>query len=511
MQHPFQLSQKHILILFLLLSAILGLLRFNSLQLGTSYDDAHYIILAESLSSGQGYQLINFPRPQVERAFPPGWSLLLAPLTFLFPGNYSALKFLSLGFSLASIVLTYKIFSKRLASPYLEMLTGLVALNPLMVGTSVTVMSEPAYLFFSLLALTLFDKWKSSPYPALSPRARENSDWLILFAASAAFYAQLIRTIGISLMAGLVIYLLFARRFRETAIVISTFIAGTLLQGWFNGSLISSGYQSQVFNTTIPEKLGQMISNALGYLNETLAGSLIPVLGSGVTSFLSGFGLQAIPILLNLAILLLIVLGLILQGKRIELMDVYFIIYLFGILAFWNPRVGSVKARFLIPLIPLLYFYFLQGMTMFSKRNIRITFAISMFIAMLLLARNLQDWRNPIMNQTTDLSIGASWVAENAAMDAIIMVNEPVPAYVHVRRQTIGFPRQGGQDLEKFLINQGIDYIIIAPRLHSPRTTELDEYIEERVLPMINSAPDRFIMVYSNPEHNVTVYQYIGQ
>jgi hypothetical protein len=494
-----------------ILSAILGLLRFNSLQLGTSYDDAHYIILAESLSSGQGYQLINFPRPQIERAFPPGWSLLLTPLTFLFPGNYSVLKFFPLVLSLASIVLTYKIFSKRLASPYLEMLTGLVALNPLMVGTSVAVMSESAYLFFSLLALSLFDKWKN---------ATDNQrNWFILFAAFAGFYAQLIRTIGISLMAALVIYLLFARRFRETIIVISTFIAGTLLQGWFNGSLISSGYQSQVFNTTIPEKIGQMASNALGYLNETLAGSLIPVLGSGVSSFLSGFGLQAIPILLNIAILLLIVLGLVLQGKRIELMDVYFIIYLFGILAFWNPRVGSVKARFLIPIIPLLYFYFFQGMNWAIAKLARnrislgtgIAAVLTVIIALTLLARNIQDWRNPIMNQTTDLSIGASWVAENAATDAIIMVNEPVPAYVHVRRQTISFPRQGGQDLEKFLINQGIDYIIIAPRLHSPRTTELDEYIEERVLPVINSAPDRFIMVYSNPEHNVTVYQYIGQ
>jgi sensor histidine kinase YesM len=140
MQRPFQLSQKYILILFLLLSTVLGLLRFNSLQIGTSYDDAKYIILAESLASGQGYQLINFPRPQIERNFPPGWPLLLTPLTFLFPGNYSVLKFFTLILSLASVVLTYKIFSKRLQSPYLEILTGLVALNPLIIGTSVTVM-----------------------------------------------------------------------------------------------------------------------------------------------------------------------------------------------------------------------------------------------------------------------------------------------------------------------------------------------------------------------------------
>jgi hypothetical protein len=493
-----------------ILSAVLGLLRFNSLQLGTSYDDAHYIILAESLSSGQGYQLINFPTPQIERDFPPGWSLLLTPLTFLFPGNYSALKFLSLGFSLASIILTHKLFSKRLSSPYLEILTGLVALNHLLVGASVTVMSESAYLFFSLLALHIFDKWKSHPHPALSPRERRNSDWLIFFVAFAAFYAQLIRTIGVSLMIALVIYLLFTRRFRETAIVVSIFIAGTLLQGWFNGSLISSGYQSQVLNTSITEKIGQMTSNALGYLNETLAGSLIPIFGSGVTSFLSGFGLQALPILLNIAILFLVVLGLALQRKRIELMDVYFIIYLFGILAFWNPRVGSVKARFLIPLIPLLYFYFLQGMTTFSKRNIRITFAVSMFIAMLLLARNLHDLRSPVMNHMTDLSIGTSWVAENAPPDAIVMVNEPVPAYVHVRRKTIGFPRRGQPDLEKYLNNQGIDYIIISPKLQSPRSLDLDDSVEERILPILEAFPDKFMVVYSNPEYNVTVYQYNG-
>ena len=83
---------KYILAIFVIISTFLGFLRFNSLQLGTSYDDAHYIILAESLSSGQGYELINFPRPQIERAFPPGWPILLTPFKFRFPGNYAVLK-----------------------------------------------------------------------------------------------------------------------------------------------------------------------------------------------------------------------------------------------------------------------------------------------------------------------------------------------------------------------------------------------------------------------------------
>ncbi len=487
---------------FLLLSAALGLLRFNSLQIGTSYDDAHYIILAESLSSGQGYQLINFPRPQAERAFPPGWSLLLAPLTFLFPGNYSALKFFSLALSLASIVLAYNIFSKRLSSPYLEILTGLVALNPLLVGTSVTIMSESAYLFFSLLAVYCFDIWQDKP--------EEKKLQLIILLAVIVFYTQLIRTIGISLFIALVLYLLFTRRFRDAGIAIGVFIAGTLLQGWLSGTLISSGYRSQVFNTSIPEKIGQMSSNAIGYLNETLAGSLIPVFGSNLTSFLGNYGLQALPMILNIIILAIIVWGAV-SRKKLELMDVYLAIYLLGILAFWNPRVGSVKARFLIPIIPFLYFYFLNGVLALSKKNIRILFASSAFIAMILLARNLQDWRNPVMNQMSDLSIGTSWVAENTPPDAIVMVNEPVPAYPHVRRKTVSFPRQSQQSLEAFLTNQGVDYVVIAPRLQSPRGTELDDYIREHVLPVIESAPERFIMVYFNAEHNVTVYRYTGQ
>ena len=98
----------------ILASAILAVLRFNSLQIGTSYDDAKYIILAESLANGEGYQLVNFPRPQIERNFPPGWPLMLAPFTLAFPKNYDALKVVSLVLWLASIYLVYKLFSKRL-------------------------------------------------------------------------------------------------------------------------------------------------------------------------------------------------------------------------------------------------------------------------------------------------------------------------------------------------------------------------------------------------------------
>jgi hypothetical protein len=62
---------KIVLVALIFISAVIGLLRFDSFQVGAFSDDAHYIVLAESLASGQGYRLINYPNAPTEWAFPP--------------------------------------------------------------------------------------------------------------------------------------------------------------------------------------------------------------------------------------------------------------------------------------------------------------------------------------------------------------------------------------------------------------------------------------------------------
>lgn len=500
-------AKKYFLPFIVCLSAILALLRFNSLQIGTSYDDAHYIILAESLANGEGYKLINFPRPQLERAFPPGFPLLLTPFTLLFPSNYSILKLFSLILWLSSIYLIYKLFSKKLPSPFLEILITLIALNPLLIGTSVTVMSESAYLFFSLLALIIH---ASNVTTSANEKPDYKQDIRIFFISILVFYTQLIRTIGISLFIAFVVYLLFTRRFRELAISVIVFILGTIIQRYITGSLISTGYQAQVFNSSTSEKLSQVFSNFIGYYNEVISSSLIPIFGSRFDSFLENYNLGLISFILNIIILFFIAFGIFKTKPKLEWMNIYLVIYIFGILSFWNPNVGSVKVRFLIPILPFLYFHFLNGIIFFMQKfqqpnRIAITFAI--FLSIPLFARNIQDIQNPVKNQITDLSIGTSWVAQNTPVDSIVMVNEPVPAYPHVQRKTINFPK-GNQDLIRYLDNQGINYIIISPLLQSPRSFDLDLFIQREVLPVLQSSPDLFTLMYENNEFNVFVYQY---
>ncbi|MCZ2127583.1 MAG: hypothetical protein LC099_07400 [Anaerolineales bacterium] len=478
--------------LIIVLSAALALLRFNSLQIGTSYDDAKYVILAESLASGEGYQLINFPHPQAELNFPPGWPLLLAPFTILFPKNYDALKFVSLALWLASLFLVDRFFAKRLDSPYCQILTTLVALNPLLVGTSVTLMSETAYLFFSLAALTA---WERSENKSLF--------WLAL-AAGLATYAQQIRAVGVALGLSLLIVCLLSRRFKEAGIAAAFLGIGFAFQRWFNlqngGGLFSSGYEAQALSGSLWEKAAQMTANLQSYFDQILASALIPVFGSRW-----GADFAATFFILNLAVVVLVIIGMA-RSKKLDWAFIYVLIYFVGALSFWNPQVGSARARFLIPILPFLYFYFLSGIKFFAKQNKRIIFASAALIGFVLLARNLQDWRAPVRWQTTDLSVGASWIAEHAAPDAIAMVNEPAPSYPHVKRKTINFPK-GDENLETYLDKQGASYILVAPLLQTPRSLTLSKNVKEAEAEM-QSAPNLFTLVFTDAENNVRVYRY---
>jgi hypothetical protein len=444
--------------------------------------------------------------------FPPGWPALLSPLVALFPGNYEVLKSLSFALWLASLVIFYRLFAKRIETPYLEILIALIALNPGMLGISGMVMSEAAYLFFSVLTLYLFEGWESHQDKA------KGSLFLVAFAIT-ALYTQLIRRVGLSILLALIAYLLLSRRFRQAGSVTVIFFLGMLPQFWLNsqsgGSLISPGYQSQVFNNSTSTKLEQMWANVQAYSNEMIANSLIPIFGPNITSALDRLGIGIASSLLNVSILLLIAVGIVLSLKRLRLSEVYVFLLFVGVLTFWNPDVGSAQGRFLIPIIPFLYFYLLQALiwsvrtvAKTDKRTVLAVLGSTSLIMLILLARNVQDWRNPIRNRITDLSIGTVWISENTPTDSIVMAREPVPGYLYTHRRTVAYPTDQ-QDVEGYIRVNGVDYILVSPRLQTPRSNELGNYVETRLLPVFSLNQDRFRPVYTNTTHNVTVYEYL--
>jgi len=510
------LYSRGALVLILILGATLAILRFNSFQVGALVDDAHYVVLAESLAGGRGYRLINFPDAPPEWAFPPGWPLLLSSAAKLFPGNYQSYKLLPVILWLASIVLMYRFFAGRIQSPYLEFLILLIALSPTTISLSVTLMSEMAYLFFSVLVLVLFDRWEQDHVN------RKGTRWLMMVGiAILAVVVQLIRTVGLSMLLALIVYLLFSRRYQQAGIVILASLVGIFPQLWLNrqdgGSLISQGYQSQVFSDSILERIGHIWVNLQIYLNETIANALLPVFSPNIKSAFAGFGLGMIPTLVNALLLILIFLGFVLACRKPGLSEIYLAVYFLGILNFWNPDVGAGHRRFVIPMLPFFYFYLIQGVLWVSRRIVgdrQKLVTISMAGLVILMAsvsvvRNIQNWRDPIRARMIDLSSGADWIAENTPPESIVMTWDPVPRYLYAYRRTVPYPDEA-QDLDEYIKANGIDYILVSEKLDTSRTGDLGDYIETILLPALTSDPDRFSLMYKNTSQNVWVYECHG-
>jgi hypothetical protein len=518
-------TSQRFLVMLISICALFGLLRFDSIQVGMFYDDARYIILAEGIATGQGYRLISFPHAPPEEAFPPGWPLLLAPLTYFFPGNYTVLKALSFLFVLAAIPLMYSLFTPYLKRPYREMAVALAALNPLMIGAMGTVMSEAAYLFFSLLALKLFDLWR---------KEKEGSTyWLLAVAVIfTVLYAQLIRTIGFSLVLAIFSYLLLARRLRLLAYIFGAVAIGILPQIWLNlqrGSWLSSpSYERVVLDLSAPlEKLAQMVDNLQRYaIGQVVSENVIPVFHTKINtllgSIIGGGATDALFFALNLLILGLIGAGFVYSFRRRSIVHLYIIFYALGLLAFWYPNGAGVQPRLLIPLLPFLSLALcsaVAGIASYLKGRsdshpasggigaggigaLALLIVSSLVIVSLIIV-NLHEWQNPLRNRATDIAVGAEWLAENTSIEAVIMSPHPELTYLYARRKTVFSPASmwDAAEIKAYMERHKVDYVLVAERLQIPRPARLDAFTREVLLPLLAAEPHLFQLVHRDQNH----------
>jgi hypothetical protein len=493
-------------------SALLCLVRFDATQVGFFNDDAHYIVLAESLATGHGYHLINYPHAPIEPAFPPGWPLLLTPLAALFPGHYTPLKLCALLFWLATIPLVYRLFAPRLRSPYLEGFVGLVAINPQLVGQSGMVMSEAAYLFFSILTLNLFDKWKGA--------AHQNRVWglIVLLAAS---FTLTIRAIGLSLLLAIMFYLLVTRDWRSLLLGCGVLLLGMVPLVWFftRNSGASAVFSSSAYYRHFLDLTSQWVGYArsggrfLVSTGEAIMTLVLPGSDSGTARML------VIPVLrpvLGICLVLTIMVGFLLALRRLHVTELYFVFYM-SIFYFWTVYIKEVQPRQLIPMVVFFYFYGFYALSQVTARVIHrkqrlvtvLTSSIVGLAMLLSLAENYQAWREPLRNRIADLTIGTTWLRENVPAESVVMSPNAVVDYLYVRRKTVDYPG-AKTDVLAYVKAHDIDYIIIKPDLQMPRTTQLNELTVSNLLPAIESNSNYFQLVYQDSTHNVSVYRVIG-
>ena len=196
----------------------------TSWPVGVYYDDGIYLILGKALATGEGYRYLNLPGHPAATHYPPGYPALLALLWTIapsFPENVALFKLVNavlLGVAAAGLFA----FARR----GLGLATGMSAAAVLAGCLTVPVLavagvlfSEP--MFLALLALAL---------PACERAVRDQRPRHVVVAAMLAAAVTLVRSIGLSLVAALVLGLVLRRRHR--AAVVAAAVAAAVMLPW---------------------------------------------------------------------------------------------------------------------------------------------------------------------------------------------------------------------------------------------------------------------------------------
>jgi hypothetical protein len=130
---------------------------------GLYVDDAWYVLLGQSIATGQGYHLINAPTPAMAAilpAFPPGFPLVLAlvmTVTSAFPANVLYLKLISVVAMFGVGMLAAEYYRQRgVPASFAFGLALAVVLTPAFVWLATsTVMSEPLFTLALVGAVVL--------------------------------------------------------------------------------------------------------------------------------------------------------------------------------------------------------------------------------------------------------------------------------------------------------------------------------------------------------------------
>lgn len=514
-------SRNQIIVWFILLSSALFLFLhdYYSVQIGVSYDDARYIILARSLLQGETYGLIYGPGEPAQAFYPFGFPLLLTPVVWLVPDNLQALRLTSL---LATIINAGLLFwgwrwvSRHTSNWWSLAVVALYLLSPLTVEWSRAVMSEAPFLTYCLLALFLTQ---------LISETCEHSIWRPLVLGTLLTMAAFTRTVGIVLVGTVFLHLMMTLRWRSwrpiavttvqmvlfaTCIVYATPVTTAdlipiqyLKQG--NSSFVNGIVQRVTGSTPTEARLSEryiaetsetdgeksrptvnlkllfsdfFVDGARQHLGQDVRLAVIPVGGGEREQEIAGrLGVPFLPRLFGYFVSTLIAVGLArwLYKDGITAFALFAIFYFLALQVWvWNG------ARLLYPIQPQLFFGFMLGIHALLlgayallRRQIPLSAkmpqaALQSTVAILVILSIVASLRmQPTQTHTGDVEIRTEWIRSHSQPTDIIMTEVPELDYLYSDRLAVWYPGicDTAGNLQNYLTANNVDYILVAPKL----------------------------------------------
>jgi hypothetical protein len=323
----------------------LSLLMFDP-KLFTGGDNAVYVILAESISRGKGYKDLYLPDPQPHTQYPFGFPLLLAPFVLIFGVNVILLKFVVLLSGVGALYFMIKICESLFKNKLYLLIASYVSL-PIMITYNHWILSEMPFACFSLAAVYLLMK------------AERSAEHFYYFAFLCSIFAVFIRTAGIALIIGIVLWLVLSKRYKQLVIFLVLFLllfipwqmrtAGIEKGGGYIEQLLAKNpYQMELGSISVMDFIRRIWENFTYYAFKILPSTLMPFVKADVILGMTG-----------LLFAVLAIIGFITRIKRCTVFEMYFIFAIIILLA-W-PKVWS-SDRFLLPVLPIFVIYIYGGL-----------------------------------------------------------------------------------------------------------------------------------------------------
>ncbi|NIR75247.1 MAG: hypothetical protein GWN32_10065 [Gemmatimonadetes bacterium] len=477
-------------------------------------DNAGYLILAESIQTGQGYRDLHLPGTPRHATSPPLYPLVLA----LARGVGSGLlgfKALSIVFTALSVILLYFLARRRLGATASLAVAAAFAINPVLLYYSHWTLPEPLFVLLALAAL-----W-SAETSRLLGRSEESTDSGVRLAwaagaAALASLAYLTRGGAIPLVLAILIVLGWRRRWR--ALAASTIVAALAVGGWQAWRALAVPREAAASGAHLlsdpanPDRLagpGELVTRFIDSVRVYLV-DLTPQSIAGVPV---GGGVNPLALMCGLLVIALALVAWIREVRRVRPVEFYAALYALWLFLWpWNER------RLLLALLPVLYLLAAQGLLWcldFARFKSH-AWAVPAFAALLVMVgvphhvRALSfaaDCRR-LYREGDRLACypppwrgffqAAAWARANTPEGSTIVSPEPRLFYLVSDRQGDEYPPTADTDsMLAFLDSVSADYVVVAAV--SPTTFRY-------LVPVLRAMPERFEPVHAEGEGTSAAY-----
>jgi len=491
-------------------------------------DNSTYLVLGQSLVTGQGYRMVSDPRMPEMGLYPPGYPLLLAGLLGITGTAQNLLaaivpsKLLSVLLYLVCLVLVWAFFRRRDAT-LAAMTMLLVAVNTEILHFATEIGTEIPYLMLSLLCLVCFERYWREP----QPRGRR-----LLWVALCLGLAFYVRSIALVMAVALVLYLLVRRRFKHAlllALVVvlltapwfvrSSRMPGTgtsvgLGRGYFALYLSSDPYGTE--RASLSELSSRLELNLRTFALQIWPGILFPHALSAKT-WAGHLGIY-----IALAVSLLVILGFLLEIRRGEATEWYVVL-------FFASCVGYIwaQSRLVVPLIPFAVYYVLRSGDAILRLLVRKSaslhrYALALACGVLLVSslistvrqigRNLRyglghpvavDYaRDPVWG---NYLAAMEWIAAHSTSDASVICRKADLMYVLTGRKALEYPYSPDPGrLKQAARDSAVSFVIEDAFLWTPTTVD---YLKPALRAWQASEPGALTLVYETDAPRTYVWR----